>query len=201
MFLDALEAGNPLRWRELYLDNDVPFPTGVYIKVCDEGHVHLLHGGMMPIMAETLHGILAWTLARILDTKREIPKRPGQAVIERVIGETHRTLANIDEGFSVAYLHHLDILKGWLQSYVTQASGKPLWPGAPDGPATVYVESAIPREEPEPQRAAQRRRRPSARVSVEIPDEFEVGVQLPTLFTDGHFIGIFTGEVIEPGQA
>lgn len=144
--LDVLDDVYPLRWRELRIKTINSHPLGVSVLVCDDGHVHLTLGAYSPLHMQLMCGLLAYTLALILDTRAKVPRRPGINVIERCISEVGNTLTCVDAETAQAYVQHLDQLRVWIATYVAAHGGAPYRGGEekPRRRARVRVDEHTP---------------------------------------------------------
>lgn len=124
--LDILDEALPLRWRELRITTRAPFASGVSVFVCEDGHVHLTLGPHSPLHIGLMSGLLAYTLARCLDTRPKLPKLPSLKVCERSIGDVYNALhCSGDTELALAYQQHVPRLKEWIDEYIVARGETP----------------------------------------------------------------------------
>lgn len=154
-FLDMLDEVFPLRWRELRISHETPCQSYIHIHVCVKGHVHLLLDPRLGLHGASLATLYGFTLARILDTRKKLPRYPSLKVVQRTIGEIHHAVICANSLMGLEYERHIKTLHQWLDLYAKEA-GKP-----------PYFEKLLPR------RPARRRR---ARVAVGEPQVAQLGL-------------------------
>lgn len=127
-YLEELEDQLPLRWREIHISGALPLPLPVQLRVCEHGNLHLIVGPHHSMGTILVDGLFAYTMALILDTRKACPKRPSLEVVQDRIGQVHHVISGLDLMVSASYVHNLHVLHGWLDTYVEEASGSPLFP-------------------------------------------------------------------------
>lgn len=140
--LDILEDRLPLRHRELFIHGDAPM-HGIFVRVCDSGHVHLFHGPLVPSVGVAINGLLAYALARMLDGAKRTPKRPHQTTIDAAMSGILAVLNEVDDSFAILFSHHAEIVMSWLQTYTKLRTGMKYWPDRPDGSPLLFVDSPV----------------------------------------------------------
>lgn len=127
-YLEELEEQLPLRHRLLCLNNAMTLPVGAQLFVCKHGHVHLVFGPHHSLGTYLMDGLYGYTMALILDTRAEPPKRPGLSVVHDRISKVQHAVSAIDMIIGESYANNLHVLHSWLDRYAMETSGKPLFP-------------------------------------------------------------------------
>ena len=123
--LAVLERELPLKHRQLHIDYAAPasgFGEFNRCSICPDGHVHLYVGPMAPAIHVLVESVLGYMLARILDTREQIPKRPTKKSIAKRIDEMLAVITmELDPALLVLTLENLGTLHEWLEVYVGEA--------------------------------------------------------------------------------
>ena len=118
--LDTLQDAFPLRHRELHLEHHYGSDQQSEqseVSVCGSGHVHFLIASLCPVNVMTLMGLYAYTLALILDAKKEVPRRPKQERSQRIMQAVMEELADYDPAVAHAYVSQAQLLWHWLNQH------------------------------------------------------------------------------------
>lgn len=194
--LDQLEQAYPLRYRELVIEANGPEARSGYVWICNEGHVHLGYGPDTKAFEIVFNAIIAYCIARVLDTKKDIPKRPGKRVIERVIVETQSKLAEIAPVLADIFNQSCENIRKWISRHSADKSE----PKRPSARAQRPPPARVPVNQVSPTAATQPPPRPLQATDEEFDKALSRSLVMRT-FAGSMVVGVFTGQPIEPGQA
>jgi len=134
--LDTLQEAYPLKHRELHIEHSAVSDTRCVAHVCDEGHIHFLVAALTPHSVVTLMGLYAYTLAIVLDAKKDLPKKPNQCRVQRIMQSVMEALAEEDAAVAHAFVIHSPWVWQWIDWYGA---------GQPDQPSAGLDDTVMPR--------------------------------------------------------